>query len=115
MTQHLGLPMLATFTAVTEPNGPAAARINELWWVMFWIAAFVCVAVFVLLALALTRRRDRAGEGRPLSERFVVGDPTVPFQRDLALGGLPPGNYSLELTIEAAGRTVERRRGIVVR
>jgi hypothetical protein len=50
-----------------------------------------------------------------LSERFVVGDPTVPFQRDLALGGLPPGTYSLELTIEAAGRTVERRRGITVK
>jgi hypothetical protein len=72
--------------------------------------------------LAVTRRRtgiSRVLGGNAtavqLSERFVVGDPTVPFRRDLALGGLAPGNYSLELTIEAAGRTVERRRGIVVR
>jgi GWxTD domain-containing protein len=74
------------------------------------------------IRLAVTRRRtgiSRVLGGNAtavqLSERFVVGDPTVPFRRDLALGGLEPGTYSLELTIEAAGRTVERRRGIVVR
>ena len=72
--------------------------------------------------VAITRRRTGlsrvlggSATAVQLSERFVVGNSTVPFQREVALGGLPPGAYSLELTIEAAGRTVERRRGIVVR
>lgn len=87
-TKVTGLFALAGLTAVTRPFGPAAARINELWWVMFWIAVFVCVVVFVFLALAIWRRSGTAGDGAnggraadaagethavgPLSVRFVV-------------------------------------------
>lgn len=69
-TKPTALFALASLTAVTRPFGPAASRINELWWVMFWIAVVVCAVVFVLLGLAIARR---AGErSRPLSTRFVV-------------------------------------------
>ena len=67
----IGLQAAATVTSVTRPQGPAAARINELWWVMFWIATVVCVVVFVLLLFSVVRPRG-AQRGRPLSERFVV-------------------------------------------
>ena len=72
MTLHTTLlQAAAAFTSVTRPQGPAAAHINELWWVMFWIATVVCVVVFVLLVLAVVRPRG-AQRSRPLSERFVV-------------------------------------------
>lgn len=72
MTLHTTLlQAAAAFTSVTRPQGPAAARINELWWVMFWIATVVCVVVFVLLVLAVVRPRG-SQRSRPLSERFVV-------------------------------------------
>lgn len=67
-----GLLALAASTAMTQPHGPAAGRINELWWVMFWIAVVVCVTVFVLLGLAIWRRRSGGARSAPLSERFVI-------------------------------------------
>lgn len=47
--------------SVVRPEGVGAALIADLWWVMFWIAAVVCVEVFVLLLIAVGRRR-RASE-----------------------------------------------------
>jgi cytochrome c oxidase subunit II len=47
-----------------DPRGPAAARLAELWWVMFAFGAFVFVLVLVLLFAALLRRR-RATEETP--------------------------------------------------
>lgn len=70
-TQLTGSIALASLTSVTRPFGPAAARINELWWVMFWIAAVVCAVVFVFLALAIFRNGG-GRRARPLSVRFVV-------------------------------------------
>jgi cytochrome c oxidase subunit 2 len=65
-----GAPVLAE---VLRPAGPAAARITTLWWVMFWTALFVCLAVFTLLAVALRRPRTAGAAGTPAwSERFVV-------------------------------------------
>jgi cytochrome c oxidase subunit 2 len=56
--------------AVLTPQGPAAARITDLWWVMLWLAVAVCVAVFSLLGLALFRP---AGAPRAhQANRFVV-------------------------------------------
>lgn len=40
-------------------QGPAAAEINSLWWLMFWLAMLVFVAVFVLTAIAIYRSRRR--------------------------------------------------------
>jgi hypothetical protein len=74
--------------------------------------------------MTLSVRRQRTGISRVLgataavvevSERFMVGDPTVALRRELDLGGLEPGTYALHLTLESGGRTIERRRGLVVR
>lgn len=70
-THVTSLIALASATAVTRPFGPAAARINELWWVMLWIAVGVCVIVFTLLGMAVLRG-DRQRRERPLSTRVVV-------------------------------------------
>ncbi len=44
--------------SVVRPAGTGAALIADLWWVMFWIATAVCVIVFVLLLMAVARRRS---------------------------------------------------------
>ncbi|HRP08969.1 MAG TPA: hypothetical protein PLL69_10835, partial [Gemmatimonadales bacterium] len=76
----------------------------------------------VTVTTAVTRRRSGisrllGGTARAieLSERMVVTQPTFRFRRELALGGLEPGGYALELRLEAGGKVIERRRGIVVR
>jgi cytochrome c oxidase subunit 2 len=57
-----------------SPRGPAAARIAELWWILFWLGSAVFVGVIGLLLLALFRRRGAAGEERPADvRRFIVG------------------------------------------
>lgn len=67
-----GLLGLASLTSVTRPFGPAAERISELWWVMFWIAVVVCVVVFVFLGLALRDKASGSPRSEPLPVRFVV-------------------------------------------
>jgi cytochrome c oxidase subunit 2 len=54
-----------------RPQGPAAERIAELWWVMFGLASVIYVVVMALLLLALFRRGrvERAGERRS----WIVG------------------------------------------
>ncbi len=49
-----------------------------------------------------------------VSESVVATGGRLPFRRELALRGLEPGNYALEVTVESGGRTIERRRGLVV-
>ncbi|HEV2149869.1 MAG TPA: cytochrome c oxidase subunit II [Longimicrobiaceae bacterium] len=44
------------------PNGPAAAAVADLWWVMLAIATLVSLAVFAALLYALFHRRDFRGE-----------------------------------------------------
>jgi cytochrome c oxidase subunit II len=64
-----------------SPHGPAAGDIATLWWVLFWISAAVCVIVFVLLVVALFRRREiadrRPTEANKLVLSLGVGIPTV--------------------------------------
>jgi cytochrome c oxidase subunit II len=43
--------------AVLDPRGPAAARITDLWWLLFWLGAAVFAVVMAALAVALFRRR----------------------------------------------------------
>jgi cytochrome c oxidase subunit 2 len=58
-------PALLAFgwQSALDPAGPQAARIEDLWWVYFW----VCAAVFVLVFLALVTAvfHGRRGEGDP--------------------------------------------------
>lgn len=56
----IGLLLLngcANAPSILDPQGPAAARIANLWWLLFWMAMAVLVFVFAFLALALFRRR----------------------------------------------------------
>jgi tetratricopeptide (TPR) repeat protein len=70
----------------------------------------------------LTRRRSglaRLLGGRrtavALTETLPITGAVTPFRRTLALGALDPGDYALEVTVTSGGRTIERRRGVVIR
>ncbi|SIR51292.1 cytochrome c oxidase subunit II [Micromonospora avicenniae] len=96
-----------------DPGGTGAARIADLWWVLFWISAAVFAEVMVLLVWALVFRRGRdtrVRHGQPL--RFVAiagaGVPLVILVvvyalglRDLAALGAGPGRDAP--TIEVTG------------
>src|SRR3982751_3517258 len=43
--------------SVLHPAGVQAARLNHLWWVMFWVCAVVFICVMVAVAIGITRGR----------------------------------------------------------
>lgn len=54
-----------------DPAGPQAGRIEDLWWLMFWVCAAVFVLVMAFLAAAIVRAPG-TGEGHgfvPLEKR----------------------------------------------
>jgi cytochrome c oxidase subunit II len=59
-----------------DPEGPAAAQVAFLWWVMFAVAAAVCLLVLALMIIALIRNRGRRAEEidyRPnVGQRFII-------------------------------------------
>jgi cytochrome c oxidase subunit 2 len=61
----LGLAGCGGLQAALDPAGPGAARIGEIWWLMF----FICGAVFVLVMAALVAAIARRGrpEADPVS------------------------------------------------
>lgn len=70
---------LTELASVVRPEGPGAALIADLWWVMFWIAAAVCAAVLALLLIGVFK-------GRTAGARFA---PRAPLPR-------PPGEGDAE-------------------
>jgi cytochrome c oxidase subunit 2 len=70
---------------VLDPQGPVSEAIAGLWWLMLGLSAIVFVAVVVVLALGLFRRRPAAdqetGRERPkqFSRWFVVGGVVAPL------------------------------------
>jgi cytochrome c oxidase subunit 2 len=52
--------------SVLESSGPQAARVEQLWWFSFWVAAAVCVLTVGALAWATWRARRRGHVGEPL-------------------------------------------------
>ena len=58
--------------SVLAPASRAAAAIEWLWWLMFWVCTVVFVLVLVLLALALLRRRRTDHPAPPLGNAFIV-------------------------------------------
>jgi cytochrome c oxidase subunit II len=50
-----------------NPQGPGAARLEELWWVMFWLGTATFVLVLILLFAALLRRRRATSLTEPES------------------------------------------------
>jgi heme/copper-type cytochrome/quinol oxidase subunit 2 len=99
--------------SVLDPAGPGAARVADLWWLLFWISVAVFAEVMALLTWALVFRRKpgvRVRHGEPL--RFVAvagaGLPLVILVtvyavglRDLAALGDGPGPQAP--TIEVIG------------
>lgn len=57
-----------TDQSMLDPAGPRAARVEELWWFAFWVAAAVYVATMGALWWAAASARLRAREGKPLPE-----------------------------------------------
>jgi cytochrome c oxidase subunit 2 len=96
-----------------DPEGPGAARVARLWWLLFWISAVVFTVVLLLVVAALARRRGtreelvRRGGGELL---IVVGGVIVPAivltavyvvgLRDLRALTVPQGT---DLTVEVTG------------
>ncbi|MES2304028.1 MAG: hypothetical protein V4558_00880 [Gemmatimonadota bacterium] len=75
-------------------------------------------------AIRLTIRRQRGGlarllggRGEEITIRESLGDVVSPvhWRRAVALGGLAPGSYLLEFSVESAGEKVVRRRGVTIR
>jgi cytochrome c oxidase subunit 2 len=58
-----------------DAKGEGASRIEGLWWVLFWIATAVFVAVLALLVFSIARARRREEEIKrevPRGELFIV-------------------------------------------
>ena len=64
-TGLLCLTGCANAPSLLAPQGPAAARIANLWWLLFWMALAVLLFVLGFLALALFRRRSTALANQP--------------------------------------------------
>ncbi len=59
--------------SVTNPGGPQAHNIGQLWWLMFWVCSAVFVIVLALVLLAFLRgRRAAAGANLPLPVDLVA-------------------------------------------
>lgn len=56
-----------------SPQGPAADSLVGLWWLMFWLGLAVFVAVAVLFALSLRRRRQQPLEDDQLTGEGAAG------------------------------------------
>jgi tetratricopeptide (TPR) repeat protein len=72
--------------------------------------------------LSVTRQRGtiarllgRGKDAVSLTERTTLDGEKGRIRRTLALGGLEPGNYVLEVSVEGEGRRSVRRRGLVIR
>lgn len=55
----------ASNRSTLDPQGPGAAKLAELWWVMFGFGTFIFVLVTVLLIAALMRKRRATSETQP--------------------------------------------------
>ena len=80
-------PVLATLQhahSALEPAGPAAARIEGLWWFMTGIGTVVYLAVIALLLVALFRRRRSRASAT--AEQLATAAPDQPEERRLARG-----------------------------
>lgn len=65
-----------------DPQGPAAAAMADLWWLMFWLGVAVFVVFAVLLGIGLIRRREPSDEGRSahgFNRALVVGGVVLPL------------------------------------
>ena len=64
--------MPSRIQSMLDAAGVQAARIEWLWWLMFWVCTAVFVAVIVALGMALWRGRS-AGAARPSDATLIRG------------------------------------------
>jgi cytochrome c oxidase subunit 2 len=57
--------------SMLDAAGPEAARIERLWWLMFWVTTIVYVGVMAWAAIAFVRGRRRADD-TPVSSRLRI-------------------------------------------
>ena len=68
-----GSPTVPSTPGVLEPLGPEGARVENLWWLFFWVCTAVYVIVIALLvAGVLRRRRELTPEGRKRRTTAVI-------------------------------------------
>jgi cytochrome c oxidase subunit II len=107
----------ANAPSILEPAGPAATRVEGLWWFLFWISVVVFLVVLALMLLAVRRRgriEDPIADEEPRwGEPFValsgVVIPwvilTIAFVISLGvMRQLAAAEESPDLTIEVEGR-----------
>lgn len=101
--------------SLLDARGPAAARINTLWWIMFGVGAAVYLAVMGYLLAALFRRRPAGFDETEQSEgtRAVVwGGAVIPAvilvgifgATVFTMGALDEPDIAEELVIEVEGK-----------
>jgi len=65
-----------------DPQGPVAAAMADLWWLMLWLGLAVFVVFAVLLGMGLFRRHEPNDAGRPghgFNRALVVGGVVLPL------------------------------------
>ena len=72
-TDRLGLELEPLVTDdipqnALNPAGPEARQIDDLWWLVFWIATAIFVVVETALIYIVVRFRRRKGEDRPVKQ-----------------------------------------------
>lgn len=103
--------------SILEPAGPAAGKVEGLWWFLFWISVVVFLVVLALMVMAVKRRgrlEDPIAENEPRwGEPFVaISGVVVPWiiltiAFVISLGvmrQLATAEESADLTIEVRGR-----------
>jgi cytochrome c oxidase subunit 2 len=103
--------------SILEPAGPAAARVEGLWWFLFWISVVVFLVVLALMMMALRRRgriedpivEDEPRWGEPFVALSGVVIPwiilTIAFVISLGvMRQIATAEEAADLTIEVKGR-----------
>jgi cytochrome c oxidase subunit II len=67
------LPACSGSASALRPSGPGAARIEGLWWLVFWISAVVFVIVLGFLTVSLVR----SGRDAPITRHVRWGEPFI--------------------------------------
>lgn len=101
---------------VLDPAGPAAARIEQLWWLLFVVGTIVGIAVLALVTYAIFHRArdasDRLEQDRRGTRWIVMGGIVVPAIILVPIFGitlvvmhhLTVGNAPADLVVEITGK-----------
>ena len=96
----------AASPSALDPQGPGAARIASLWWILLAVGGAIFLLVMVLLAVALLRRSDRAGLHVPVSgsRMILLGGVAMPI---VVLSGVLALTVNTLLALSAPAATDE--------